>query len=384
MRIRSELVRTADNKVIRGQTYEAPFTDQVFALQERIALQVLETLQARTESRKHPPRIIPTHNMEAYREYLIGRSLAAVRTDEALKSAIRHYQQATARDSSFAMAYAALATAWVVYPNFWSRTDSSRNLAPSSAVAYAMSEKAAQQALSIDLDLFEARATLAYAKFLITAESGRAIPELEAVVQQAPDDPTIRTWYRHALGAAGREVEALQQSQRAVELDPLAPVGNTILGVDLAATGDTAAALVALRRVVELNPGFAAAYMVLGALLLQRGETAAGAASLCRFLVLRGYDVTRAGVVEAALAGRGSRAEAIEALEGFTRTEWEPEVRLAGFFALLGARGRALDILEAARARRVGDLLFMRYQPFLAPLRREPRFEAIWARDAWH
>jgi hypothetical protein len=68
---------------------------------------------------------------------------------------------------------------------------------------------------------------------------------------------------------------------------------------------------------------------------------------------LRDYPPAGDSVVAATLAGRGSVAAALEVLDGFARAEWEPEPRLAGLYALLGDKERALKVLEAAKERRM-------------------------------
>jgi DNA-binding SARP family transcriptional activator/TolB-like protein len=382
VRINSSLQRASDNSIVWNASEEGVLGD-VFALQANIAEHVLAALnRSLREPERRARRAVPTRNLAAYQEYLLGRSQWVLRTDVNIEAAIGHFERAIGMDSTFAVAYAALADAWVVYPNFWHRQDSTRNLVPSAAEAYRRADRAVRHALALDSTLVEAQAALAYVRFLTTGDYVRALPELQAVVTRDPGSPFARHWLRHAFAAAGRAEEALAQSRMAVELDPLTPLGNTILGVDLAATGHPTEAIEALRRAIEVSPNFSAAYMVLGALLLQNGQREAGANTLRRFLELRGYERVGDSVVAAALAGRGSVPPAVEALDGFVRLDWEPEPRLAGLYALLGAKERALKLLEEAKARRIGELPVQRYQPFFATLRDEPRFKALWVVDA--
>ena len=378
VRINSSFQRASDNAIVWTRSDEGVLGD-VFTLQADIAEGVLAALNISLgEPERRARRTVPTRNLAAYQEYLLGRSQWILRTGVNIQAAIGHFERAIALDSSFAMAYAALADAWSVYPSFWNRLDSTRNLVPSMAEAYRRADGAVLRALVLDSTLVEAHSALAYVRFLTTGDYVRALPELRAVVARDPSYPFARHWLRHAFAAAGQAEEALAQSRKAVELDPLSPLGNTILGVDLAATGHTTEAMKALRTAIEVSPNFAQAYMILGTLLLQTGQREAGADTLQRFLELRGYPRAGDSVVAAALADRGSVPAAVEALDRFARAEWEPEPRLAGLFALLGAKGHALDLLEAAKARRIAELPVQRYQPFFASLRDEPRFKALW------
>jgi len=207
--------------------------------------------------------------------------------------------------------------------------------------------------------LVEARVVLESARSYILWDYRGAVAALERLTLQAPDDLYALQRYRMALVAAGRFPEALAVSRRAIDLAPLHPVSNTFLAVDLSRMGERDEAIAILRRVVGWNPDFAQAFMVLGSLPLQAG-------------------VRAADKVRRALAGADPVSEAIEALDVMQGVTWEPESRLAGFYALLGERDRALVLLERAKSQHAGELLFQRSQPFFASLRGDPRFETSW------
>jgi len=258
------------------------------------------------------------------------------------------------------------------------------NMVGSARVAYANAERAARAALALDSGLVDAQLTLSRSHFMATADHERAIKELTALVGRAPDYAPARLSLRHALVAAGRYKEALEQSRRGVELDPYSPLSNTLLGVDLvAASADTEAAMSALRRAIDINERFSQAFVILGSLLMAKGNRIGGADSVRLFLVRRGYPADKSDIVRDALAGRGSDESAVRAVDELAKAEWEPEPRLAGIYAMLGDTARAIDLLEAARVRHVGELVFQRHQPFFASLRGNPRFEAIWAKNGW-
>jgi DNA-binding SARP family transcriptional activator/TolB-like protein/tetratricopeptide (TPR) repeat protein len=379
VKITSELQRTEDNANVWSKSDEGVFGD-VFSLQADVAEHVLSNLHITLlDSVRRALRRPATKSLAAYREYLLGHSQWVLRTGTTIAAAIGHFQRAIDLDSSFALAYAGLADAWVVYPNFWSRIDSTQNLVPSAAIAYERAQAAAGHALGLDSTLIQARAALAYQRFMSSHDARRGIDELTAVVHLDPNYPFARHYLRHALAASGQAAEALVESRMAVELDPLSPLGNTVLAVDYAAAGRTVEAMAALRQAIEVSPTFAQAYMVLGTLLWQGGQRQGGADTLRLFLELRGYPRSGDSVVAAALAGRAPATSALRVLDQFVRSDWEPEPRLAGLYALLGAKKRALDVLETVKARHVGELLLQRYQPFLRTLADEPRFKALWA-----
>lgn len=377
--VRSELQRAGDNTVLWTLAPDPQPVGDILALQATVADRVLDELRiGSTEAQRRERRRSPTVSLAAYQHYLTGLVRVALPTQEAREEGLRSFERAIALDSSFALAWAGLGLAWLHLTPFWDRHDSTRNLAPNSLEAYRRAEEAARRALRLDSTLVEARVVLESARFYIAWDYRAPVSALETLARHAPDDIYAQQRYRMALVAAGRFPEALASSRRAIDLDPLHPVTNTFLAVDLARMGETEEAISILRRVVGWNPDFAYAFMVLGTLQLQAGARAAGADSATRFLTLRGYPASAADKVRRALAGTGPVADAIEALDVMQGVTWEPESRLAGYYALLGERDRALVLLERAKQQHAGELLFQRSQPFFASLRGDPRFEAIW------
>ena len=54
-----------------------------------------------------------------------------------------------------------------------------------------------------------------------------------------------------------------------------------------------------------------------------------------------------------------------------------PPVSFACLYAFVGNHARAIDYLERAYAEHAGDMLFLRVEPSLDPLRGDPRFQAL-------
>lgn len=382
IRITSSLQSTTDGGVVWTRTDDRPAAE-LFSVQAGITENVAARLKISLGREEQRALRTPlTANTAAYREYLLGRGQLLQRTQARLEAAIDHFQRAIALDSTFVEAYVGLANSWIGYPSFWNRVDSTRNLVPSAAEAYGRADLALRRALSLDSTLIEARSQLAILNFHRSLDADRAGSELAAVIAREPNSQSAHQGLRSALVAQGRVAEALVQSRKAVELDPLSPLANTYLGVDLAATGHTPEAMQALRTAIEVGPSFSAAFMTLGTLQLQSGHPEAGADTLRRFLELRGYPPGDDSVVAAALAGRGSVPLALAVLDRFAQNGWEPELRIAGLYAVLGSRQRALDILEEAKRRAMWELTIQRYQPFFAILQNEPRFKALWASES--
>jgi eukaryotic-like serine/threonine-protein kinase len=79
-----------------------------------------------------------------------------------------------------------------------------------------------------------------------------------------------------------------------------------------------------------------------------------------------------------ALSGRHSEAQkALDGLLGFSKHDLVSNYSLAGAWAAMGDKNRALDDLEKAFAKRAPFLNFIRSDPEMDALRSEPRFQEL-------
>ena len=109
LEISAELVDARDNSHIWGQQYSRKSSD-IFALQEEIAKEMTTALRMRLtgEDEKRMAKSY-TANPEAYQDYLKGRYWWNKRTEEGYNKGIEYFQQAIAKDPTYALAYAGLA-----------------------------------------------------------------------------------------------------------------------------------------------------------------------------------------------------------------------------------------------------------------------------------
>jgi tetratricopeptide (TPR) repeat protein len=95
----------------------------------------------------------PTDDLEAYELYLRGRYFWNLRTRDGLTRALALFEEALARDASFALAHAGMADALVVLPY---HTDAF------AIDAYDRARRSAERALALNPELGYARAALAF------------------------------------------------------------------------------------------------------------------------------------------------------------------------------------------------------------------------------
>src|SRR5262249_518495 len=113
-----ELVDVGNNHRLWGGQYDRKMSD-VLAVQSEISREISEQLQLRLtgEQEKQVTKHY-TENTEAYQAYLKGRYYWNKRNGDDLKKAIDYFNQAIAKDPSYALAYAGLADCYIVIPNY--------------------------------------------------------------------------------------------------------------------------------------------------------------------------------------------------------------------------------------------------------------------------
>jgi serine/threonine-protein kinase len=218
IKVVAHLISTKDGIALWSQTFERPLTD-VFRVQDEIAraiaAELLVTLTPAPAAPTADSRV--ASNLEAYRMFLKGRQLWTRRGHQNLLSAIQHFKQALALDSSFARAHAGLALVYVILPGY------ALEYLPVQDSIWALALDHAHRALAADPGDSDARVALAFTKaFQWKWES--AEQEFRQVLLHDPSNTTAHVWFGMTLIAQDRIEEAIEQLERAVQLDPLSQV----------------------------------------------------------------------------------------------------------------------------------------------------------------
>ncbi len=217
-----ELVDTKTGNQIWGEQYNRKQADLV-SLQNEITRDVSNKLRMKlsgTDEQKVAKKY--TENTEAYQLYLKGRYHWNKRTGADIRKSVEYFQQAIDKDPTYALAYAALAEAYILIPNY--TKDS-----PDEAIPKARA--AAMKALEIDETLAEAHTALADVMYEYDWKFAEAEKEFKRAIELNPNYATTRHWYAEYLLTVGRKEEAIAEIKRAQELDPLSLIINAVVGV---------------------------------------------------------------------------------------------------------------------------------------------------------
>ena len=220
LNIQTELVDVERVSQLWGQQYNRKLSDLI-VVQEEIARTVADKLGLRPsgEEQKRLTRRY-TENPEAHQLYLRGRFLWNRRTARTLKRAADYFQEAIDKDPKYALAWAGLADYYTVgafYEVLPERDSISKG------------KEAATKALQLDETLAEAHASLGHALRRGFDFQG-AVREFQRAIALNPNYATARHWYGTTLSALGRVEDAMVETKRAQEIDPLSPIISAEVG----------------------------------------------------------------------------------------------------------------------------------------------------------
>ncbi len=372
VRVNVQLINAMTDAHLWADIYDRKLTD-IFAVESDIAKAIADTLHAKlTGSEKHAIVAQPTADPEAYQLYLKGRYFWNKRTGPDLRRAIDYFKQAIKDDQRYALAYAGLADSYVLLsaygvgsPQEW----------------FPPAETAAKKALELDDTLAEAHVSLAQILFLYDLNFVGSTKEFERAIALDPNYATAHHYYGSGPPLAlGQFDRAIAELKRALELDPLSLIINADLGAGFVAARRYDEAVAQLRKTLEMDPRFYYAQWNLGEALELKGQLREALAQYKKAAELDD-DPFVLGLVAQAYAKLGHRDEALKALDQMQRLATRRYVANDSFalvYMALGEKEKAIAWLERAYRDRAGqEIVGLRVDPMLDPLRGDPRFEAL-------
>lgn len=268
VRISVELMSVADGFRLWGESYQRTL-DDIFEIQSEIAGHVAEALRI--------PLGLPTAELTyatldtvAYDRYLAGRA-ALRRRGSGVAEAIRLFEAAAARDSTWAPAWAALAEAQATLPLYAGPLGESRDSA-FWATSLSAGERAARRALELDPSNASARVALG-SVYRDRWEWDAAERELLRALELDPDNGEAHVQYAELLWGVGRLDESLRETRRALALDRT-PVRLDVVGFVLYQCRRPEEAIPFLEEGIAADPQGDVHFLrtVLGRLLLFTGR----------------------------------------------------------------------------------------------------------------
>ena len=333
-----------------------------------IASVLAESLQIRLRPQAEVLTRSSTRDPVAYDLYLRGRHFLGLGTETSVRQGLRALQEAIARDSGFADAWAALPAAYSLLGQTGELT---------SADAKVLERRALGRAIALDSLNGTTFAARALARLLEYDYAGADL-DYRRAIELAPGSALNLMFYAAFLNVVALDDSALAVMRRALALDPSSPwlIGNH--SFRLAQAGLLDEAVAEAKRALQLDSSQWVAHHALAWSYRRQNQVGRAAQEAERALRVVGDSVSfMLGPLGyyLGLAGRKTEAQSVLAiLEGAGQREdaWIAYVRLG-----LGDRAGALDALERSAAKHEQVLIYwLSYGEFDA-LIGEPRYEAV-------
>ena len=355
LRIDVRVVRVRDDFPLWSGRFDRKLAD-VFAIQDEIALGVVNNLRLKLGRGR---RRYET-SVDAYDLYLSGLAILLGRRGNNNLAAIERFEQAVAKDPSFAPAYAAMGSAYAIQSAQFPVNHSADELPKMRA--------AAEKAIALDPLLAEAHAALG----LVDAREGRW-EQAERSFRRAIEldrnrSQTYSDFAMWVLGASGRSSEAVETMRLAEANDPLSSEVQLNLGWMLMSLGryDEAG-----RHCDRMAPDDSLKAQCLARVRVGQGKIA----EAVKILEDDPYTATNPqgrGFLGYVYARTGQREKAERMASG---SKFANEQAL--IYAGLGDKDKTFDALQ--RMTSVGPQRVSRYMAFpeMALLREDPRMSAL-------
>lgn len=272
LRVGVRLIDVATDSVLWSETYTGHVEDvtEILDIQADIAMRVVGELEVELtgpEADRLARR--STTDADAFRAYLSGLEAFPRRTQEALESALFHFQAAVDHDPDFALAHVGVADSYLLLRQYGGMSD---------AVAFQTAQRSVDRALELDPDLGAAHKSLASLLDHRDQDFAAARVEYERAISLNPNDALAHHWYGNRLFTKGNTDEARPLLEKLLELDPENPAVNETLGWVPFDEGRFEDALVLFQRSIDLDPDYSLGHMTVGLALryLGRGDEAVG------------------------------------------------------------------------------------------------------------
>ena len=287
---------------------------------------------------------------------------------ETLRKRLALAEAAIARDAGYAEAYVDKANA------LWGLADIFGRTPAEVADRLAQGEAAAQKAVAIAPKLGSAHGALA----LIAVgrlDFPNLLRETRKSLALSPEDPDVLAYGSRNLALLGSVEEAVRTAQRCVALDPLNARSYRFQCEALLYARRYSQAIDAGRKALQLAPDFRNTHIYVGDAILLLGHLAPAKAE---YEAIGADSVFRLARLSLLAARIGNRAEAermmaqLKQQVGATASSQYAEIA-----AQLGDKDRAFAEFDNAILAEDAGIAYLKVNPFLDPIRGDPRYAAL-------
>ncbi len=309
-------------------------------------------------------------NAQAYEYYLIGRHYWNQRTIQSYKLAIDSYKRALDLDSSYALAYAALADCYILL---------GEQGGMSQIEAGSLAKELIDKALKLNANLAEAHASNGTWKLGFEWNWTEAEEEFKKAIALNPGLAITYQWYGRMLGFIGRFDEALVQLAKAKELDPLSPVIVAYTSQVYIYSKQYKKSEEVLQQALNLHPNHALILHNIGELYIAQGRYGEAIAPLKKSAEESASAHYKA-MLALAYARANQRQEATRILNELLNSADQRSVsgfNIGCIYLALGNKEQALRQLEYGYEQRDVWIKELKAWPWFDELKNEPRYKDL-------
>ncbi len=374
VRITAQLIDAAKETHLWAESYERDLRN-VLALQSEVAQAVAREIRVKLtpvdQARFAEARPV---DPDAYEAYLKGRYHWNKRSGEGLKKGVQWFQQAIAKDPTYASAHMGLADCLSVLG--WGGF-----VAPDEGCGRGSS--LVLRALEMDRGSGEAHASLGFATMLYDYDFANAEREFERSIELSPRYATAHQWFGLYLALMARFEEAYTELMRAVRLDPQSLMIRVTLGFVCWCWRRYDQAIEHFERALEIDPNFIWAHGDMGFTYVEQLKYDHAIAAGRKAVELSQGAPTFIALLgdEYAVAGRLAEArETLEQLQELSKQRYVTPYVVARIHAAMGETDEALHWLESAYRERAAWMVVLKIDPRFDNMRSDRRFQDLMRR----
>lgn len=325
-------------------------------------------------------RTDPEAHKKAEELYLEGRYHWSKRTPEDLTQAVDDFAKAAQLDPNYALAYSGTADCYNLLREYTSTPGSQ---------TFPLAIAAARKSLELDPKLSEGHRALAFALFHWNWDIAGGEREFKLAIQLNPNDAEAHHWYATALMSLTRYTEAIQEIERARQIDPASSSIAADRALILYTSGRKQEGFTTLKELKATDPKFYSPSAYLARMFYQEKEynNYFEEAEYAAWLTHNDQALVSLESARKQYKTGGEGAlyqwELDEALQDFKQGRTDA-VSVAMRYAELGRKQDALEYLEKAYLRHDYELISMAQFASFRSLHDDPQFQDLLRRVYSH
>jgi TolB-like protein/Tfp pilus assembly protein PilF len=263
VRITAQLIETSTDTHLWSETFDRSL-DDVFAIQDEIAEQVVEQLKIAILAPLPKARVV---DPKAHSLYLQAKHLGGQFTKESLEKSVALYEQALAIDSEYLPAWDGLAS------SYWNQANMRLRSYEESVI---LIRQVTEAALAIDANHAFAHGSLGFIATFYDGDLPIAAEHFDRALALDPTDPNILQDAAALAKIMGRLDEAIEILEYVASRDPVSAAIHNNLGTAYLYSDRLDEAIDSYRTVLNLSPGKSGthAFMAIAMMLLGKPQEA--------------------------------------------------------------------------------------------------------------